>query len=108
MSVTYKDIDQLSQKSSVAGTEKLPVSDTQYITPAQIATCKQVHLEDESEMPVFPDADTLYLIDQGSVTYEQTSNKVTSLSSSSTNSQYPSAKCVYDLIGDIETLINAL
>lgn len=37
MSVTYKDIDQLSQKSSVAGTEKIPVSDTQYITPEQIS-----------------------------------------------------------------------
>ena len=37
MSVTYKDIDELSQKSTVAGTEKLPVSDTEYITPNQIA-----------------------------------------------------------------------
>ena len=37
MAITYKDINQLTQKSSVAGTEKLPVSDTQYITPAQIA-----------------------------------------------------------------------
>lgn len=36
MAVTYKDIDLLSQKSTVAGTEKLPVSDTQYITPAQM------------------------------------------------------------------------
>lgn len=36
MSVTYKDIDDLSQKSSVAGTEKIPVSDTEYITPSQI------------------------------------------------------------------------
>lgn len=96
MSVTYKDIDDLSQKSSVAGTEKIPVSDTQYITPAQIATCKQVHLEDESDMPASPDANTLYLIDQSSETYEQTSNKVTSLSNSSTDTQYPSAKCVYD------------
>ena len=37
---------------------------------------------------------------------EDTSNKVTSISSSSTDTQYPSAKCVYDyiddLIGDIE------
>lgn len=37
---------------------------------------------------------------------EDSSNKVTSLSSSSTNTQYPSAKCVYDyienLIGNIE------
>ena len=108
MSVTYKDIDDLSQKSAVVGTEKIPVSDTQYLTPAQIATSKQVHLTDESEMPASPDASTLYLIDESSVTYEQTSNKVTSLSSSSTDTQYPSAKCVYDLVGDIETLLAAL
>lgn len=108
MSVTYKDIDQLSQKSAVAGTEKIPVSDTQYLTPAQIATSKQVHLADESDMPASPDSNTLYLIDESPVTYEQTSNKVTSLSSSSTDTQYPSAKCVYDIIGDIETLLAAL
>ena len=64
MSVTYKDIDDLSQKSSVAGTEKLPVSDTQYLTPAQIATCKQVHLQDEDDMPASPDSSTLYLINE--------------------------------------------
>ena len=174
MAVTYKDIDDLSQKSMVAGTEKLPVSDTQYITPEQIATSKRihltdesdmpaspdsntlylidddgsgqytlpiasastlggvkvgsglsinsttgvldatggsaniVHLEDESEMPVSPDSDTLYVIDETPGAFEETANKVTSLSSSSTNTQYPSAKCVYDLIGDIETIINAL
>ena len=39
---------------------------------------------------------------------EATSNKVTSLSSSSTDTQYPSAKCVYDLIGDVETALAAL
>lgn len=33
-------------------------------------------------------------------------NLVTTLSSSSTNSQYPSAKCVYDIIGDVETLLS--
>ena len=70
MSVTYKDIDQLSQKSTVAGTEKIPVSDTQYLTPAQIATSKQVHLEDESDMPASPDASTLYLIDDDGSTYK--------------------------------------
>ena len=96
MSVTYKDIDQLSQKSTVAGTEKIPVSDTQYLTPAQIATSKQVHLTDESDMPASPDASTLYLIDETPVEFEETANKVTSLSSSSTDTQYPSAKCVYD------------
>lgn len=40
--------------------------------------------------------------------YEKTENKVTSLSASSTDTQYPSAKCVYDLVGDIETLLAAL
>lgn len=33
---TYKDINLLTQKSAMAGTEKLPVSDTEYITPDQI------------------------------------------------------------------------
>lgn len=36
------------------------------------------------------------------------SNLVTSVSSASTDSQYPSAKLFYDTCGDIETLINAL
>lgn len=39
---------------------------------------------------------------------ENSSNKVTSLSSSSTDTQYPSAKCVYDLIGDIDTALDAI
>ena len=39
---------------------------------------------------------------------EASTNKVTSLSSFSTDTQYPSAKCVYDLIGDVETLLAAI
>ncbi len=39
---------------------------------------------------------------------EDTSNKVTSLSANSTDAQYPSAKCVYDLIGDVSTAISAI
>ena len=39
---------------------------------------------------------------------ENSSNKVTSLSSNSTNAQYPSAKCVYDLIGNVETLLSQI
>lgn len=39
---------------------------------------------------------------------ETSTNKVTSLSSSSTDTQYPSAKCVYDLIGDIESALETL
>ena len=37
---------------------------------------------------------------------QETSNLVTSISSASTDAQYPSAKCVYDIIGDIETLLS--
>ena len=40
--------------------------------------------------------------------YQTTSNLVTSLSSASTNTQYPSAKCVYDIVGDIESAINTI
>lgn len=39
---------------------------------------------------------------------EDKTNKVVSLSSESTDTQYPSAKCVYDLIGDVETLLEEL
>ena len=39
---------------------------------------------------------------------EDASNKVTSLSASSTDTQYPSAKCVYDIVGNIETLLAAI
>lgn len=37
---------------------------------------------------------------------QTTGNLVTSISSSSTDSQYPSAKCIYDIIGDVETLLS--
>lgn len=38
MAVVYKNINDYTQKQSVAGTEKIPVSDTEYITPSQIAS----------------------------------------------------------------------
>lgn len=79
MAITGKDIGQLSQKSSVTGTEKIPVSSTEYITTSQIWQGREV-----------------------------TANKVTALSSSSTDTEYPSAKCVYDLVGNIETLLAEL
>ena len=40
--------------------------------------------------------------------YQTTTNLVTSVSSSSTDSQYPSAKLFYDTVGDIETVINTI
>lgn len=37
MAITHKDINLLTQKATIAGTEKIPVSDTEFITPNQIA-----------------------------------------------------------------------
>ena len=54
------------------------------------------------------DADTTYIITDDDLGYETTTNKVTSLSSTSTDSQYPTAKCVYDLVGNIETLLSSI
>lgn len=39
---------------------------------------------------------------------EDKSNKVTSISSASTNDQYPSAKCVYDILGNIDALLTQI
>ena len=39
---------------------------------------------------------------------ENISNKVTSLSAQSTDTQYPSAKCVYDLVGNLNTILTTL
>lgn len=39
---------------------------------------------------------------------QTTTNLVTSISASSTDSQYPSAKCMFDLIGDIESLLQTV
>ena len=39
---------------------------------------------------------------------ESTGNKITSVNAQSTDAQYPSAKCVYSLVGDIETLLEEL
>lgn len=41
-------------------------------------------------------------------TLYQAKNLVTSISAQSTDTQYPSAKCVYNIVGDIETLLAAI
>lgn len=40
--------------------------------------------------------------------YELLSNKVSSISSTSTDKEYPSAKCVYDIVGNIESLLGEI
>ena len=49
-----------------------------------------------------------YVTSSAIANMQTTTNLVTSVSSSSTDSQYPSAKLFYDTCGDIETLINSL
>ena len=39
---------------------------------------------------------------------EDTANKVTSLSSSSTDTEYPSAKAVYDVVGNVESALSSI
>ena len=46
MAVTYKDISTLTQKAAIVGTEKIPVSDTEYITPAQIVAGVEAQIGD--------------------------------------------------------------
>jgi hypothetical protein len=50
--------------------------------------------------------DSGYITNSAIVNMQTTTNLVTSLSGSSTDVQYPSAKCMYDLIGNIETLLS--
>lgn len=60
------------------------------------------------------DSSTFYYITDGTETNngdgdcEKLSNKVNTINSSSTDTQYPSAKCVYDLVGDIERLLGGI
>ena len=50
---------------------------------------------------------TVALVSDLSV-YQLNSNLVTTMDSSSTDAQYPSAKCVYDIIGDVESLLSSI
>lgn len=72
-------------------------------------------LSNKPTIPTVPTNVSAFTNDAGYLTQHQDisgkedkSNKVTSLSSSSTDTQYPSAKCVYDLVGNIETLLASI
>jgi len=55
MTVVFKDIDLLNQKSTLAGTEKISVSDTEYITPNQIRSGLQKTITISSSEPTSGD-----------------------------------------------------
>ena len=66
-------------------------------------------LESESVATFVFNSSTYYLIAGAKGgDYELTSNKVLRIDSSSTNSQYPSAKCIYNIVGDIEAALQAI
>ena len=72
-------------------------------------------LADKPTIPTVPSNVSAFTNDAGYLTQHQdisgkedSSNKVTTLSASSTDTQYPSAKCVYDMIGNVEALLAAL
>ena len=54
-SVNFKDISLLTQKSSVAGTEKIPVSDTEYLTASQIASANGLSVTQDGSDLEFSD-----------------------------------------------------
>lgn len=66
-------------------------------------------LQNQSDYAETDDTKITYIKNKPDLTsYQTIANITTSLSGSSTDTQYPSAKCVYDLLGDVESLINAL
>lgn len=94
-------------------------------TFATVATSGSYNdLSDKPTIPVVPTNVSAFTNDAGYLTsapvtsvngqtgavtgLQTTGNKVTSLSSSSTDTQYPSAKCVYDLVGNIEALLASI
>lgn len=48
------------------------------------------------------------LLNESLSNYELLSNKVNSISSTSTDDEYPSAKCMYDIVGNIESLLGEI
>lgn len=46
------------------------------------------------------------IVEWGNAKYQAKDKRVTKLSAQSTDDEYPTAKCVYDLVGDVETLLH--
>ena len=52
--------------------------------------------------------DVITQVEEMSTAKEDVINKVTSINANSTDSEYPSAACVYKIVGDIETLLQEI
>lgn len=73
---------------------------------ADISETPTLYLDDSAYLKSATAAATYLTQSSASSTYQTLSNLVTSVSSSSTDAQYASAKCLYDIVGDIETLLS--
>lgn len=67
-----------------------------------IQTISYINLGDGQEHPI----DAVSVGGKLGENIQVTGNLVTSVNSSSSDTQYPSAKCIYTLIGNIETLLS--
>lgn len=127
MAISHKDINLLTQKANIAGTEKIPVSDTEYVTTNQIAS-----LGGGGEFPS-SDANKLVYIDSNGdlaasfgvggsgITYTFSKLQVITGLEGYDYSDFSFIKPgdvnttlqdviddIYNTIGDVETLLNAL
>lgn len=114
MAVTYKDIDLLTQKSAVVGTEKIPVSDTEYITVSQIWKNKLLDVEEDGFYIVDSNNYIGFYVDEQGVhsvpPVPTISTSIADDASSDTKAASPHSVKTYvdNAVGDIETLLAAL
>lgn len=71
---------------------------TEQTDPSYIANKPSVYTKDEIDT----------MLQNLSNNFEVKTNKVTSISDQSTDLQYPSAKCVYDILGNIESALQTI
>ena len=69
---------------------------TEQTDPSYIANKPSVYTQNEIDI----------MLQNLSNVFEVKTNKVTSISGQSTDSEYPSAKCVYDIVGNIEMVLD--
>lgn len=93
--------------------EKIKVSELNASTTTNDSDLIMIVQENsDNELENFKQTRANFLAGVAPQNMEATTNKVTSLSSSSTDTQYPSAKCVYDfvnsIVGDINTMLDQM
>ena len=88
--------------------EELATLLNNYVTSSSLSTILNEYVTSSSLSTTLSDYVTNSSLSSTLSSYELLSNKVTSLSSLSTDTEYPSAKCVYDIIGDVESLLGGI